>query len=423
MLEHSALAPGTVAIHIGNEAEAGTGAVVPAVSLSTTFERGAENIYARSSNPNRSRLEATLAVLEGGKHCLTYSSGMAAITAVFTSGILQSGDRSVAIRALYGGTAAYLQHLLPEYGITVDYVDDFETSTAASRATVQKTIQGAKLVYVESPTNPTCQVTDLSVLAELCHETGALLCVDGTFASPIVTRPLDLGADLVLHSATKYLNGHADVTMGVLVLNSDELATRLRFRRNITGAVPSPFDCYLCSRGLKTLHLRVREASATAAAIAAYLCKSQSENVSHVNYALLSLDLRTFLTTDETDLAHSQRQFDIARKQNLNGLGGGMISFRLRGATTAIAESFCGKLNIFRWAVSLGSVESLVEVPGSSLTHRALPKDERERMGIYEDLVRISCGCEDVDDLIADLQSAFSIVFGPSKAQRLNAIS
>lgn len=305
---------------------------------------------------------------------------MAAISSVV--GLLSPGQRVLSISALYGGTMVYLNQIAPTIGIGVDYVDDF---SSASLSSLIKPETG--LLWLETPTNPTMRVTDIAELAVQCKAAGVLLAVDNTFSSPIIVRPLALGADIVVHSATKYLNGHADVTLGVVSLNDDELDKRLRFRQNLTGGVPSPFDCWLCQRGLKTLHLRVRQSSHSALAIAEFL--SKRKEVSSVNYPSLP----------------SSSQHSVAVKQNEGGLGGGMLSFRLIGGASA-AERLCAATNLFKWAVSLGGVESLIEIPASAMTHRSLPREMRVTLGIFDDLVRISVGCEDVEDLIEDLQQA-----------------
>ncbi|CCG81945.1 Cystathionine gamma-lyase [Taphrina deformans PYCC 5710] len=368
---------GTRAIHAGNQPDPSTGAVVAPITLSTTFERGHDFTYSRADNPNRKRLEATIASLEEANHCVAYASGMAAISSVI--GLLRPGERVLSIAALYGGTFVFLNQIASTMGITVDYAD--ELSDVQALLTPE-----TKLVWLESPTNPTMHVTEIAALARQCRAADVLLAVDNTFSSPIITRPLTLGADFVVHSATKYLNGHADVTMGVVSTLSSDLASTLRFRQNLVGGVPSPFDCWLCQRGLKTLHLRVKQASASALQIAAML--EGHPKVKRVSYPMLP----------------SSDYYSISKAQNSGGLGGGMLSFRL--VEGADVEALCRATSLFKWAVSLGGVESLIEIPASAMTHRSMTKEQRERVGVYEDLIRISVGCEEVEDLLEDLQQA-----------------
>lgn len=373
----------TRAIHIGSAPDGSSGAIIPPITLSTTFERGNQHIYSRSSNPNREQLESTMASLEESRHCIAYSSGMAAISAVV--GLLRAGDHVICIAALYGGTFVYFNEVAAHLGISVEYVDDL--ADISSHVTDQ-----TALVWLETPTNPTLQVTDIAALAEQCRQhrhrrNNLILAVDSTFSSPIICRPLSRGADIVVHSATKYLNGHADVTLGIVCTSDDQIARRLATTRNITGGVPSPFDCWLCLRGLKTLGLRVRHASAAAAKIALML--QAHKDVQFVAYPGLP-DSPGHLIT----------------KEQCGGLGGGMVSFRV--AAKINVERVCRATQLFRWAVSLGGVESLIEIPATALTHRSLSKQQKERVGIYDDLIRLSIGCEDTADLIHDLQQALA---------------
>jgi len=243
-----------------------------------------------------------------------------------------------------------------------------------------------KLIWIESPSNPTLTLVDIRKVASIAHEHGIMVVVDNTFMSPYVQNPLDHGADIVVHSVTKYINGHSDVVMGAAAFNSPELYDRLSFLQNAIGAVPSAFDCWLAHRGLKTLHLRAREATKNATGVAEAL--EASDNVISVNYPGLA--------------SHPQRE--IAKKQHRDGMGGGMLSFRIKGGHEA-AERFCQETKIFTLAESLGGVESLVEVP-SAMTHGGIPKDQREAAGVFDDLVRISCGVEDEVDLVNDVRQA-----------------
>lgn len=243
-----------------------------------------------------------------------------------------------------------------------------------------------KLIWIETPSNPTLSLVDIRAVARSAHDHGIKVVVDNTFLSPYIQNPLDLGADIVVHSVTKYINGHSDVLMGVAAFNSEDLKTRLTFLQNAIGAVPSAFDSWLAHRGLKTLHLRARAATANATAVADALEKHPA--VLAVNYPGLA--------------SHPQRH--VALKQHRDGMGGGMLSFRIRGGKAA-AERFCQETRIFTLAESLGGVESLVEVPGS-MTHAGIPKEQREAAGVFDDLVRVSCGIEDKDDLVADVRRA-----------------
>jgi cystathionine gamma-lyase len=373
---------GTKAIHSGSRPDAASGAIVEPITLSTTFERGNKYIYSRAGNPNRANLEEAIASLENAKHAIAFSSGMAAITSVIQ--LLGVGDRVLAVSALYGGTTVYLNQIAPTVGIHVDYVQDFESKPL--RALLKPE---TKLVWLETPTNPTMLVTDIQKLAAQCMEAGVMLAVDNTFSGPVINQPLTLGADFVVHSGTKSLNGHADVTIGFLALNDDARNTTLRFKQNLVGGVPSPFDCWLCHRGLKTLHLRVRQSSQSALALASML--EDHPKVEAVNYPSL----------------RSSKYYDTTMKQNTKGLGGGMLSFRVKGDLST-AEALCAKTKLFKFAVSLGGVESLIEVPASAMTHRSLPKDVREAAGIFDNLIRVSVGIEDTEDLIEDLASALS---------------
>lgn len=251
-----------------------------------------------------------------------------------------------------------------------------------------------KLIWIETPSNPTLSLTDIRAVDTVAHQHGILVVVDNTFLSPYIQNPLDHGADIVVHSVTKYINGHSDVLMGAAAFNSDDLYERLSFLQNAIGCVPSPFDCWLAHRGLKTLHLRAREASTNATLIAKTL--QASPNIVAVNYPGLP----------------SNPDYKITQKQHRNAMGGGMLSFRIRGGKEA-AEAFCAATRIFTLAESLGGVESLVEMP-ASMTHSGIPKDQREAAGVFDDLVRLSCGIEDGEDLKADiLQALEKAVVGP----------
>jgi cystathionine gamma-lyase len=287
---------------------------------------------------------------------------------------------------VYGGTHRYFTKVAKAHGVHVTFTPSIELD-------VESLIKPeTKLVWIETPSNPTLSLVDISAVAEIAHKHGILVVVDNTFMSPYIQNPLEHGADIVVHSVTKYINGHSDVLMGVAAFNSDDLKERLGFLQNAIGAVPGAFDCWLAHRGVKTLHLRAREASRNGKMVAEALAASPL--VRAVNYPGLD--------------SHPQRK--IALKQHRDGLGGGMLSFRIQGGKAA-AERFCAATKIFTLAESLGGVESLVELP-ASMTHMGIPKDQREAAGVFDDLVRISCGVEEGEDLVKDVMAALKKVSG-----------
>ncbi|PNH37029.1 hypothetical protein VD0004_g9741 [Verticillium dahliae] len=375
---------GTLAVHAGSPHDPTTGAVIESISLSTTFAQTAvgkpvgEYEYSRSSNPNRHNFETAVAALEKAKSALAFSSGSATTAVVLQS--LAAGSHVISVSDVYGGTHRYFTQVAKAHGVKVTFTPEIEVDISA-HITPQ-----TKLIWIETPSNPTLRLVDVRAVATQAHQHGIQVVVDNTFLSPYVQNPLDLGADIVVHSVTKYINGHSDVVMGVAAFNSDDLHARLSFLQNAIGAVPSAFDSWLAHRGLKTLHLRAREATRNATAVATAL--EASHNVIAVNYPGLD--------------SHPHRH--IARKQHRDAMGGGMLSFRIRGGHAA-AERFCQLTQIFTLAESLGGVESLVEVP-SSMTHAGIPRDQREAVGVFDDLVRISCGVEDAADLVRDVISA-----------------
>lgn len=320
-----------------------------------------------------------MAALEHAKYALAYSSGSAA-----TANILQSlarGSHVVSVSDVYGGTHRYFTKVAAAHGVHVTFSPTIELH-------VEELIRpgDTKLIWIETPSNPTLGLVDIKAVAEIAHRHGIHVVVDNTFMSPYVQNPLDHGADIVVHSVTKYINGHSDVLMGVAAFNSEDLKERLSFLQNAIGAVPSPFDCWLAHRGLKTLHLRAREATKNATTVAKAL--EASSHVISVNYPGID--------------SHPHRK--IALKQHRDGMGGGMLSFRIKGGQAA-AHNFCKYTKVFTLAESLGGVESLCEVP-SSMTHAGIPKDQREAAGVFDDLVRMSCGIEDAEDLLADVMQA-----------------
>jgi cystathionine gamma-lyase len=372
----------TRAIHVGQGPDPATGAVVQPIHLATTFAQ--EGIgrhggyeYTRSNNPTREQLETCLASLESGSHGLAFASGLAATTTVML--LLDPGDHVVYMQDAYGGTYRLFDKVMRRYGITFTAVD----------ATVPGAVEAAmtdrtRLVWIESPTNPLLRIVDIAATAETVHRRGARLAVDSTFATPYAQRPLELGADIVMHSSTKYLGGHSDVLGGCLVTSDDKVAEGLRFHQNAAGAVPSPFDCWLLLRGLKTLALRVQRHSDNALAVARYLEKHPAVRAVH-----------------HPGLA-SHAQHELAQRQ-MGGVFGGMVSFEL--ADEAAAVRVLEALRLFTLAESLGAVESLAEHPGL-MTHTSVPADERRRIGLGDGLLRLSVGIEDIEDLLADLGEA-----------------
>lgn len=372
----------TRAIHAGQPADPSTGATVIPISVSSTFTQAAPGEhkgyeYARSGNPTRAALETCLAALEGGERGLAFASGLAATTAVFQS-LLKPGDEVVASSDLYGGTFRLLERVFKPWGITAHYTDD---GSAAGFAAIvgPKT----KLVWIETPTNPLLQILDIAAIAEVAKKAGASLVVDNTFASPYLQQPLALGADLVVHSTTKYLGGHSDV-IGGAVVGSNELLSPIKFFQNAAGAVPGPFDCYLTLRGIKTLAVRMDRHCASAADLADWLVKQP--RVAKVYYPGLA---------SHPGHAVADRQMKAF---------GGMISLQLHGGAEA-ARSFLTRTQLFSLAESLGGVESLVNHP-ATMTHASIPKAVREARGVDDGLIRLSVGIEDVADLRDDLQRA-----------------
>jgi cystathionine beta-lyase/cystathionine gamma-synthase len=375
----------TRAIHDGNQRCAETGAVVPPIHVASTFvqhEAGKwrEFDYSRSGNPTRKALETTLASLEGGCGALAFSSGMAAVHCVMA--MLETGDHVVAGDDIYGGTYRLMHHVSNRAGITVDLIDTTDP-TNVERAITPAT----KLVWIESPGNPKLSITDIAACAEVAHRHGALLGIDSTFATPVLTRPLELGGDIVMHSATKYLGGHSDLMGGALVVRDESLFERLYFVQNATGAILGPFESFLCSRGIKTLELRVREQSRTAGALAEWL--ASHPRVRRVLYPGLA----------------SHPGHDVASRQ-MDGAFGAMLSFELEGDFAA-TKAFVESTKLFQLAVSLGAVESLIEQP-AAMSHASYDAADRAAHGITDGLIRLSVGLEDVDDLQGDLEAAFA---------------
>jgi len=368
----------TRAVHAGQVPEPLAGAVMTPIYQTSTYvqqglgkHKGFE--YARTSNPTRQALERNIAALEGGLNGFAFSSGLAALDGVIK--LLSAGDHVVSGENVYGGSHRQMTHIWARLGLTFTFVDGGDTAAVAAAVTPK-----TKMVYAETPTNPMMRLCDLAATGEIAKKAGALFVVDNTFATPFFQQPLQFGADIVLHSTTKYLNGHSDMIGGLLVTSRDDLAERLAFIQNGSGAVPGPFDCWLALRGAKTLALRMRQHDASGRRIAEWL--GTNRRVKKVYYPGLP----------------SHPQHELARRQ-MKGFGG-MISIELGDA--AFARRFVERTRIFALAESLGGVESLIGHP-ASMTHASVPREMRERMGLTDSLVRLSVGIEDVEDLIGDL--------------------
>jgi cystathionine gamma-synthase/cystathionine gamma-lyase len=375
-----ALSLDTLAIHAGQPPDPSSGAVMTPIVLSSTFAQSSPGVtkgyeYSRSGNPTRHALEQCIAALEGGSHGFAFASGLGASTTLFHT--LKSGDHVLSGDDVYGGTFRLLDKVMRPMGITSSFVD--MTDPATVRASLRPE---TRMIWIETPTNPMLKIFDIAAIAEIAREAGVLFVVDNTFATPILQRPLELGASVVLHSTTKYLNGHSDVVGGAIVTSDAALAERLLFFQNAIGAVPSPFDSFLVLRGLKTLGVRVRQQCASASTIAGRL--ESHPAVARVHFPGLA----------------SHRSRDLIERQM--SLPGAMISFEIRGGLPA-AKVFLESLSIFACAESLGGVESLAEHP-AIMTHASVPEDAREKLGIAGGLVRLSIGLEGVDDLWADIQ-------------------
>jgi cystathionine gamma-lyase len=374
----------TRAVHAGQGPDPATGAVVQPIHLATTFaqespgrHRGFE--YSRSGNPTRANLEECLASLEGATHCITFASGLGATSTLML--LFEPGDHVVFTEDVYGGTFRLFDKVFQRFGLRFTAVDPTEPEAIAAAMTDR-----TRLVWLESPTNPLLRVVDLEAVSEIVHGGHALMAVDSTFASPVLQRPLELGADIVMHSSTKFLGGHSDVLGGALLTSDDELAERLRFHQNAVGAVPSPFDCWLLLRGLKTLELRVVRQSDNALAIARWL--QGRDSVVRVYYPGLE-----------------QHPGHALAKRQMGGHFGGVVSFEV--ASRDAARRVLERLRVFTLAESLGAVESLAESP-AIMTHASIPAEMRDRVGVSDGLIRLSAGIEDVDDLLADLEQALA---------------
>lgn len=383
---HGELRLETLLIHGGQAPEPVTGAVMPPVYHASTYAQRAPGEhtgyeYSRTHNPTRQALERALAAAEGGRYGYCFASGCAATTTVIQ--LLDAGDHVVAADDLYGGTIRLFDRVMARRGQTFTYVDPTDPQRVADAIEPR-----TKLVWIETPTNPLLKITDIAAVAAICRDRGVLLAVDNTFPSPVLQRPLELGADLVVHSTTKYVGGHSDVVGGAVIVRDPELSQRLGFLQNSCGAVPGPQDCYLTLRGLKTLHLRMERHTANAQRIATFL--EAHPKVERVMYPGLE----------------SHPQHALARRQ-MKGPGG-MISIVLRGGLPE-SRRFLTALHVFTLAESLGGVESLIEHP-AIMTHASVPADKRAQLGIDDGFVRLSVGVEHVDDLLADLERGLAAI-------------
>jgi cystathionine gamma-lyase len=375
--------PGTKFIHAGAEPDPSTGAIMTPIYQTSTYVQSAPGInkgyeYARSQNPTRKALEDALAIIENGKYGLAFSSGVAATDAVIK--LLQPGDEIIAGNDMYGGTYRLFTKVFERFGFTFHYVDMTDVNNV--RKHVNK---NTKLLWVETPTNPLINITDLTAMAAIAKEHKLLLCVDNTFATPYLQTPLDLGADLVMHSSTKYLGGHSDVIQGGLVMNDAGLREKLYFIQKSCGAVPGPMDCFLVLRGIKTLHVRMQRHCENGEKIAHYL--RSHPKVGKVYWCGFE----------------DHPGYCIAKKQ-MTGFGG-MISFTLKDESEEAARKLMSSTKLFSLAESLGGVESLINHP-ASMTHASIPREERIKNGLSDSLIRLSVGIEDAEDLVADLQQA-----------------
>lgn len=378
---------GTKVLHAGVEPDPSTGAIMTPIFQTSTYVQEAPGKhkgyeYARTQNPTRTALQNNLAALENGKHGFCFASGMAATDAV--ARLLQPGDEVIAIDDLYGGTYRLFTKVYAAYGIKFRFVNMEDAASLEAQIT-----PATRLIWLETPTNPTLKIVDIKAITAIALKHGVKVAVDNTFATPYLQNPLDLGADLVVHSATKYLAGHSDVVMGAVICNSDVLAERIEFFQNSCGAVPGPQDCFLALRGIKTLHIRMQRAEENAEKVAHYL--KANPKVAHVNWPGFP----------------EHRNHQIAREQ-MRGFGA-MISFSLKEDNQEVAGKLASATKYFALAESLGGVESLIGHP-ASMTHASIPREERLKSGVVDSLLRLSVGIEDIQDLLEDLDQAFKSI-------------
>jgi cystathionine gamma-lyase len=375
----------TKAIHAGQEPDPTTGAVMTPIYQTSTYAQKAPGDhkgfeYSRGTNPTRQALEACLAAIENAKYGLAFSSGMGATDAVMK--LLQPGDEVITGNDLYGGSYRIFTKIYMKYGIKFHFLDLSKPENIQPYIT-EKT----KLVWIETPTNPTMQIVDIEGIAKITRANNILLSVDNTFASPYLQNPMDLGADIVMHSVTKYIGGHSDVVMGALLVNDDELYKQLWFIYNACGATPGPQDAFLVLRGIKTLHLRMKAHCENGARVAAYL----------KNHPKID---KIYWPGFEDHPNH-----DVAKRQMRDF--GGMVSVTIKDADLQETFRIASRFKVFALAESLGGVESLINHP-TSMTHGSIPKEEREKVGVTDNLLRLSVGVEDIEDLLADLDQALS---------------
>ncbi len=376
---------GTKAIHAGQEPDPSTGAIMTPVYQTSTYvqsspgkHKGYE--YARTQNPTRSALEANLAALENAKYARCFGSGLAATDTVMK--LLNPGDEVVCTNDLYGGTYRLFTSVYAKYGIKFHFIDMLDLQE------VEKVVSDkTKMIWLETPTNPMLQIIDIKSVTEIAKKHEALTVVDNTFASPYLQNPIDLNADVVVHSLTKYIAGHSDAVMGAVITNNTEIHERLAYHQNAVGAIPGPMDCFLVLRGIKTLHLRMQRHCENGAAVAQYLKKHPK--VAKVHYPGFS----------------EHKNHEIAARQMKDF--GGMVSFSLKEDKKEAAFKFLEGIKVFSLAESLGGVESLAGHP-STMTHASIPAEERIKSGITDSLIRLSVGVEDIEDLLEDLENALS---------------
>ena len=373
----------TKAIHAGVEPDPTTGAIMTPIYQTSTYvqespgkHKGYE--YSRTHNPTRTALQNALAALENGKHGICYASGLAATDAVLK--LFRPGDEIIATNDIYGGTYRIMKKIYEPFGLVFHFVDMSDISK------IEKVIsEKTKMIWVETPTNPLLKIIDIEAVTHICKQKGILSVVDNTFASPYLQNPLDQGADIVMHSVTKYLGGHSDTVMGALIVNDDELARQLAFIQNASGAVPGPQDCFLVLRGIKTLHIRMQRHCENAKVVSLWL--EDHPKVGKVYYPGLP-----------------SHEGHVLASRQMRGYGG-IISFELKGDNYQEAVHVMESLQVFSLGESLGGVESLCTHP-ASMTHASIPKEEREKTGLKDTLIRLSVGIEDVEDLIEDLARA-----------------
>ncbi len=374
---------GTKVIHAGIKPDLVTGAIMTPIYQTSTYVQESPGkhkgfAYARTSNPTRSALEANLAALENGSFAYCFASGMAAMDAVIR--LLEPGTEVLATSDIYGGTYRQLTQIHQSIGIESRFVDMTDAKSFA-----QEISSNTRLIWIETPTNPMLNLIDIKAICKLAKSAGILVCVDNTFASPYLQTPLDLGADIVMHSCTKYLGGHSDVVMGTLIVNDEHVANQIQFIQNAIGAIPGPQDCFLMLRGIKTLHLRVQRSCENASEIAHFLNKHSKVN-------------KVYYPGFKTHKGHQ-----IALEQ-MNDFGG-MVSFDLKEDTAESAFTIMRNTKLFLLAESLGGVESLIGHP-ATMTHASIPQLDRQKIGLTDSLIRLSVGVEDVEDLLSDLKQA-----------------